>query len=431
MSTLKHVVTESPSNEQWFPKTKNEHHKILAQMELILASEHFSQSKRSQLLFRYIVAKTLEGQASVLKERTLAVEVFGRAPDYDTNADPIVRITAGEIRKRIAQYYHDSDCRDELGIDIPSGSYAAQFHLPKPVDGPQEVIAEITPAPFPNEVTHDPSTKQDELAGHIRSTWTRWLGLFSGVAFILLIAGYFVFALQHRSATELAWGDILDNRSTTWIAVGEHTLSSNPYSAADPKSTADQASMSARLHMNTDTLSYSEARALVRLTRLLDGKNIQYNLQPESVTTFADLRQGPAILLGGLNNPWTLRAQQQLRYRLATDNSGLDWISDARDPGTRKYSVDVKLPYSSLSADYAIVARFLDSNTQKPTLVVAGLAEDGTKAASEFITDEKQLQDSIGESLRGSKGKNFEVVLGTQVINGVSGPPRVLAKEVW
>jgi hypothetical protein len=89
-----------------------------------------------------------------------------------------------------------------------------------------------------------------------------------------------------------------------------------------------------------------------------------------SGTTFADLRQGPAILLGGLNNPWTLRAQKQLRYRLATDNNGLDWISDARDPASRKFSVDVKLPYSSVNADYAIVARFYDSNTQKPTLIV-------------------------------------------------------------
>jgi hypothetical protein len=183
--------------------------------------------------------------------------------------------------------------------------------------------------------------------------------------------------------------------------------------------------------MSTNTLSYSEARALVRLVRILDNKNLQYNLLTVSGTTFADLRQGPAILLGGLNNPWTIRAQQQLRYRLATDNNGLDWISDARDPGSRKFSIDVKLPYSSLNGDYAIVARFYDSNTQKPTLIVAGLAEDGTKAASEFITDEKQLQESVGESLRGSKGKNFEVVLGTQVINGVSGPPRVLAKEIW
>ena len=425
------ATTESPSNEQQFPKSREERQKIVAQLEIILASHHFSHSKRSQLLFRYIVAKTLEGQASILKERTLGIEVFGRAPDYDTNADPIVRMTAGEIRKRIAQYYHDSVHRDELRIDLPSGTYVAQFRGPLPENDPHEVIADTSPATLPKEVTSDQLTRHNSLAGHIGSTWTRWLGLISGVAFILLIAWYFVFARQHRSFTQLAWGEILDNRSTTLIAVGEHSLNSNPYSTTDPNSTIDQTSMSARHHMNTSTLSYSEARALVRLVRILDDNKIQYNLLSVSGTTFADLRQGPAILLGGLNNPWTLRAQQQLRYRLATDSNGLDWISDARDPGSRKFSVDVKLPYSSLNADYAIVARFFDSNTQKPTLIVAGLAEDGTKAASEFITDEKQLQESVGESLRGSKGKNFEVVLGTQVINGVSGPPRILAKEIW
>ena len=425
------AVTESPSNEQQLPKTKAEHQKIVAQLELILASHHFSQSKRSQLLFRYIVAKSLQGQVSVLKERTLGVEVFGRAPDYDTNADPIVRMTAGEIRKRIAQYYHESAHLDELRIDIPSGTYVAQFRVPRSVEDSTEVIVDTPPAALPKEATPYQITKPHWLAGFFRSTSTRWLWLSFGVASILLIAWYSVFAHQHRSSTELAWGNILDNRSTTLISLGEHSLNSNPYSTTDPNSTIDQTSISARHHMNTDTLSYSEARALVRLVRILDDKKIQYNLLPVSNTTFADLRQGPAILLGGLNNQWTIRAQQQLRYQLATDNNGLDWISDTRDPGSRKFSVDVKLPYSSLSVDYAIVARFLDSSTQEPTLVVAGLAEDGTKAASEFITDEKQLQDSLGESLRGSKGKNFEVLLGTQVINGVSGPPKVLAKEIW
>ena len=120
-----------------------------------------------------------------------------------------------------------------------------------------------------------------------------------------------------------------------------------------------------------------------------------------------------------------------MRYRVATDNNGLDWISDARDPGSRKLSIDVKLPYSTLTNDYAIVARFFDSTTQKPTLLVAGLAEDGTKAASEFITDEKQLKDALGSSFRDPSKSNFEIVLGPQVINGVSGPPKVLAKEVW
>ncbi len=424
-------VTELSGNEERFLKTRKEHQKIAAQTELILASQHFSHSKRSQLRFRYIVVKTLEGQVSILKERTLGVEVFGRAPDYDTNADPIVRMAAGEIRKRSAQYSNDSAHQDEPRIDLPSGCYTAQFHLPKSVDDPHEVISDTFPAPLPKVVTPSQLTKHHWLAGRTQSTWPRRLGLFAGLTFTLLIAWCLVFARQHRSSTDLAWGDILDHRSATLIAVGGRSLNTSPGSTANPSWTIDQTSMSASDHMNAAALSYSEARALVCLVRILDDKKIQYSLLPVSETTFADLRQGPTILLGGLNNPWTLRAQQQLRYQIATDNNGLDWISDVRDPGSRKFSVDVKLLYSSLNADYAIVARFYDSNTQKPTLIVAGLAEDGTKAASEFITDEKQLQKSLGEALRASKGKNFEVVLGTQVINGVSGPPRVLAKEIW
>jgi len=51
------------------------------------------------------VEQTLAGNEDNLKERTLGVEVFHRTPDYDTNLDPVVRLCAGEVRKRIAQYY--------------------------------------------------------------------------------------------------------------------------------------------------------------------------------------------------------------------------------------------------------------------------------------------------------------------------------------
>src|SRR2546430_12496335 len=78
----------------------------------------------------------VDGRACQLKERTLGVEVFGRDPDYDTNLDPVVRIAAGEIRKRIAQYYHEPGHETEMRIDLPSGTYVPEFH-PSPVTIPQ------------------------------------------------------------------------------------------------------------------------------------------------------------------------------------------------------------------------------------------------------------------------------------------------------
>ncbi len=93
------------------------------QMQRMLAHSLFRNSKRYPPLFRFVVEAVLQREPNALKERHLGVRVFGREPDYDTNLDPIVRYTAGEIRKRIAQYYHLPEHQDELRIEMPSGSY--------------------------------------------------------------------------------------------------------------------------------------------------------------------------------------------------------------------------------------------------------------------------------------------------------------------
>src|SRR5579872_6609278 len=103
---------------------------IQAQLERILANPLFTHSKRYPNLLRYVVERTLDGHPGELKERTLGIEVFGRDPDYDTNLDPVVRTTAAEIRKRLAQYYQEPNHETELRIDLPLGSYAARFHAP-------------------------------------------------------------------------------------------------------------------------------------------------------------------------------------------------------------------------------------------------------------------------------------------------------------
>src|ERR1700761_7069889 len=77
------------------------------QMERLVASSYFSHSRRFPNFLRFVVEQTIAGHEDVLKERTIGIEIFGRLADYDTASDPIVRVTAAEIRKRIAQYYQD------------------------------------------------------------------------------------------------------------------------------------------------------------------------------------------------------------------------------------------------------------------------------------------------------------------------------------
>ncbi len=80
---------------------------------------------------RFVIDQTLLGRPELLKERTLGIEIFGRDADYDTASDPIVRVTATEIRKRIAQYYQEPGHETELRLSLPSGSYVPQSTGPR------------------------------------------------------------------------------------------------------------------------------------------------------------------------------------------------------------------------------------------------------------------------------------------------------------
>src|SRR5581483_4078436 len=86
-------------------------------------------SRRCQTLLRRIAQQTLAGDFDSLKERALGIEVFGRAADYDTSQDPVVRASAAEIRKKLAQYYQEAGHQSETRIELPPGSYLAEFQF--------------------------------------------------------------------------------------------------------------------------------------------------------------------------------------------------------------------------------------------------------------------------------------------------------------
>src|SRR6201994_3296697 len=107
--------------------------RIREQLERLLVHPLFANSKRYPALLAYTVEQTLLGNAAELKERSIAVEVFGRSPTYDANADPVVRITAGEVRKRLSLYYYDSSHAGELVIELPLGSYVPMLRPPETI----------------------------------------------------------------------------------------------------------------------------------------------------------------------------------------------------------------------------------------------------------------------------------------------------------
>src|SRR3954454_7786125 len=106
---------------------------IRRQLRTILTNPAFLGSKRSQQFLEYVCEKSLAGAASALKERMIAIEVFGRPAQSDLGEDTIVRVSAREVRKRIAQFYASPEgAAAEVRVDLPSGSYAPEFHYNAP-----------------------------------------------------------------------------------------------------------------------------------------------------------------------------------------------------------------------------------------------------------------------------------------------------------
>src|SRR5580704_885052 len=121
------AMSRAASTGEWQPPTAQERDAILRELHEVIASPYFCNSKRYPALLQYIVENTLAGKTDLLKERTLGIEVFDRPSTYDTNAETVVRFTAGEVRKRLLLYYHEGGRKSNVRISLPVGSYIPEF----------------------------------------------------------------------------------------------------------------------------------------------------------------------------------------------------------------------------------------------------------------------------------------------------------------
>jgi len=101
---------------------------VREELHRLLEGAAFRTSKRCREFLEYIVVHTISGPSGALKERSIGVELFLLPQDFDTGQHTIVRVTANEIRKRLAQHYlAENGSSHPVKIALPPGSYSAEF----------------------------------------------------------------------------------------------------------------------------------------------------------------------------------------------------------------------------------------------------------------------------------------------------------------
>ncbi|MGI6853041.1 hypothetical protein [Mesorhizobium sp. 1B3] len=117
-----------------------------AQLARILSSPDFDATDREHRFLGYVVEEALSGRGSRIKAYSIAIEVFGRDASFDPQADPIVRVQAGHLRRALERYYLTAGQVDPILISIPKGGYVPTFSL-RCTDSPDVEKPVVTASP--------------------------------------------------------------------------------------------------------------------------------------------------------------------------------------------------------------------------------------------------------------------------------------------
>lgn len=400
---------------------------VREQVGRLLESSHFRTSKRCQSLLRYVAEAYLENHADRVKERTIGFEVFQRHPDYDTNQDSVVRTTAAEVRKKLAQYYLEAGHEHEIRVVLPQGSYLPEFRsVPVPAPTLPEVKEPVAP-----------------------DVWRQRL---TGMAIALgLVAalGLAYYAYSRPRVTELGlfWRPLVEDASSAVICVGQPlrvyifegprahdlndkmvgTLTTPPASPEvrqkTPLTLSEMRSAGDRYYSVGDYL------ASVRLAEFLGQRGKAFQVIGDRSAAFTDLRGRPAVLIGQFNNLWTMGLTGNLRYYIDRGTQTFSYdVLDRQNPGKVVFSAprNVYRP-----EEYAIVSRIFDAPTEKTVVSIAGMTFNGTVAAGEFLTGERYMREAFAKAPPKWYQKNIQVILKTTMMAGATGPPKVVATYYW
>jgi hypothetical protein len=393
---------------------------IRLQLDRLLASPHICHSKRCQSLLKYVVEAYLDGALDRVKERIIGFEVFQRDADYDTNQDSVVRTTAAEVRKRLAQYYLEPGHEGEIRVELPPGAYMPDFRSP--------VEAEIRIVPT------------------IERRRSRWI--VPAAVVLIAVVAVTVWMLPGFARTDLDrfWAPLLDDRSEAVICIEQplrifgfsgarmDDLNAKVFGSGVTPPSPDNVRESTAVKLSEIApagdryFTYGDLMAASRLSELLARKGKSFQVLGDRLTSYHDLRGRPAILLGQFNNRWTIGLTSGLRYYF--DKNQATQSYELRD---RQHSdkILVSVPKSNRPEEYAIVSRIFDPSTEKTVIAVVGMTFYGTLAAGDFLTKPAYMEEAFRGAPSGWARRNIQVVIKSAMVGGLPGPPKVVTTYFW
>jgi len=388
------------------------------QIDKILSSHALHGSESLCKLLRYLADHALDHPGAAPKEYQIATEVFGRPSDFDPHVDSTVRVQAGRLRGKLAEYYGSEGADDQILVDFPRGTYALAFHG-RPAAGRN------------HGAVHEPPSDAVQ-------TPRKWLA-----AFILLcIALSAVVAvttdrlLNRRTAEarlggeitgvptvlRVFWRGFLTGSQEPWVIFSNAAFVGRPDSGMRYYNSARDG----QVHTLDHYTGVGEVLAVHALDNVFGRLQQQIRVKRGSLFSLDDAKNNDLILIGSPSENLTLLeipSTREFIFKKITSGprTGAVEIVNLHPEAGEPKSYLATPSDETLADDYSVIALVKGLNPARSEMILAGTTTIGTEAAVEYVCQPDYLEQLLLRLAVSNSGelKPFEAVLHVKVTRGV------------
>ncbi|HMK20886.1 MAG TPA: hypothetical protein VK466_01045 [Terriglobales bacterium] len=377
-------------------------------------------------LLRYLAEHNLQNPGVPVKEYQIATEVLGRSSDFDPHSDSAIRVQAGRLRVKLAEYYSTEGETDPVLVELPRGSYTLSFQT----------------RPLKAQALEGP--RGQTRTSSFRHTLLGWMGSVTALS-VLLAAGVAALvvrweegsrksALLTRPAVPVVfqtfWRGFVSSPSEPWVVFSNAAFVGRPETGMRYRTGAETPGTPVLDHYT----GVGEVLAVHELDHVFHLLNREIRVKRGSLLSLDDAKNNNLIFVGSPAENLSLRdipfSQAFIFQRLTTGPRNGDLAIANLHPMQGEATYFLGSPRNvPMSEDYAVVALKRGMSPTGWVLILAGASTMGTQAAAEYVTHENSLRQLLSRLNVGPNAdlRPFEVVLHVKVARGVPVESEIVA----